>query len=221
MGEPAVDLRGLYRARAGRVDYVDVPELTYLVLSGAGAPESDEFAEASEALFAVSATIHFVAKRRTGAAHRRMPLEALWWSADAARVELLAAVALAVADVRQSDRRSWRWQAMIAVASTVDDAAFDQAVVLAGKRQVPRVDEVRKVTWREGPAAQVQHTGSYASAARAVTELHDAIERGGHRAMGRHHEIYLTDPRRTERDAMRMLLRRPVVAIEETGDRSA
>ena len=64
--------------------------------------------------------------------------------------------------------------------------------------------------WCEGRAAQVRHTGSYASAARAVADLHDAIEIAGHHPAGRHHEIYLTDPRRTSRDAMQMLLRRPV-----------
>ena len=216
MGEAVVDLRALYRARAGRVEYVDVPELTYLILDGAGAPEDDAFTEAAEALFAISASAQFVAKRRTGAASRRMPLEALWWSADAARVEMLAAVALGVADVRRSDRRSWRWQAMIAVPAGVDDASFEQARLLARKRQVPRVDDVRLVEWREGRVAQVRHTGSYASAARAVTELHDAIEAAGHHATGRHHEVYLTDPRRTGRDAMQMLLRRPVESAGAT-----
>ena len=210
MGEAVVDVRELYRARAGRVEYVDVPELTYLTLDGCGAPEDDAFTEAAEALFAVSASAQFVTKRRTGVVARRMPLEALWWSADAARVELLAAVALGVADVRLSDRRSWRWQAMIAVPPLMDDASLEQARLLARKRQLPRVEEVRLLTWREGRVAQVRHTGSYASAARAVAELHDAIEAAGHETAGRHHEIYLTDPRRTERDAMQMLLRRPV-----------
>jgi len=210
MGEAVVDLRGLYRARVGRVEYVDVPELTYLTLSGSGAPEDDPFTEAAEALFAVSASAQFVTKRRTGVASRRMPLEALWWSADAARVDLLAAVALGVADVRLSDRRSWRWQAMIAVPPLVDDETVEQARLLARKRQVPRVDDVRLLTWREGRVAQVRHTGSYASAARAVSALHDAVEAAGYHTAGRHHEIYLTDPRRTERDAMQMLLRRPV-----------
>ena len=210
MGEAVADLSALYRARSGRVEYLDVPELVYLTLSGAGAPEDQAFTAAADVLFAVSAAAHFVAKRRTGVTARRMPLEALWWSADAARFDLLAAVALGVADVRLTDRRSWRWQAMIAVPAVLDDGAFEQAMRLAGKRPLPRVEEVRRVAWREGWVAQVRHTGSYASAARAVTELHDAIEVAGHRASGRHHEIYLSDPRRTERDAMRMLLRRPV-----------
>jgi len=210
MGEAAVDRSAPYRAPNGRVEYVDVPELTYLTLTGAGAPEDDAFAQAAEALFAVSSSAHFIAKRRTGATLRRLPLEALWWSTDTARVELLAAVALGVADVRLSDRRSWRWQAMIAVPAAVDDDVFGQAVLLARKRQVPGVEGVQLITWREGRVAQVRHTGSYASAARAVTDLHDAIEADGHRAAGQHHEIYLTDPRRTERDAMRMVLRRPL-----------
>jgi len=213
MGEAAFDLRGLYRVRAGRVEYVDVPELTYLALSGAGAPEDDAFAAAAEALFAVSVSALFIVKRRTGAAARRQPLEALWWSTEGTRVELLAAVALGVADVRRSDRRSWRWQAMIAVPAAVDHAVFQQAVLLAHKRLVPGVEDVRMITWREGQAAQVQHIGSYASAARAVSELHDVIEAAGHRPAGQHHEIYLTDPRRTERDAMRMVLRRPIERI--------
>jgi hypothetical protein len=212
MGEAAVDLRGLYRARAGRIEFVDVPELTYLTLSGAGAPEDDAFLEAAEALFAVSSGAGFVVKRRTGAAPRRMPLEALWWTAETPHVELVAALALGIANVRLTDRTRWRWQAMIAVPPAVDDAALEQALELATRRGVARAGEVHRLTWCEGRAAQVRHAGSYAAAARAVAELHEAIDAAGHHPVGRHHEVYLTDPRRTDREAMRMLLRRPVAA---------
>ena len=106
MEEPADDLRALYRARPAGVTYLDVPELNYLVLAGAGAPEGAAFQEATEALYAISSTAHFVARRRTGSAPKLMPLEALWWRDNAAPVELVAAVALGVADVRRSERRN-------------------------------------------------------------------------------------------------------------------
>ena len=212
--QPAVnDIRALYRARAGRVDFLDVPELTYLVLPGTGAPESPAFAAAAETLAGLSATVRFIAHRRTGVAGRPMPLEALWWSeGGSARVDLVAALALGVTDVRAFDRSSWRWQAMIVQPPGIDEAAFEQAFACARKNGLTRIDEVRLEAWCEGTVAQLAHAGSYSSAARAVAGLHDAIEGAGYRPSGRHHEIYLTDPRRTERDAMRMVLRRPVAA---------
>jgi len=204
------DVRALHRVRPGRVEFVDVPELQYVVLTGRGAPEDPAFAEGAEALAAVSATAHFVARRRTGVTTRIMPLEALWESdADDPRLDLVAALALGVVDVRRTDRHAARWKALIVQPPEIDDAVFEQAVLLARKQDVPRVDEIRLERWREGPVAQLLHVGSYASVGPAVAGLHEAIEAAGHRPVGRQHEIYLRDPRRTPRDALRIVLRRP------------
>lgn len=204
------EFRTLYRARAARVAFVDVPAGQYLVLAGAGDPDSAAFAAAAEVLQAVSHAAHFVVKRRTGVAPRLMPLEALWWVEDPARVDLLATVALGFGDLGGGEHRSWRWQAMIMQPPGIDHAAFDQAVLLARKKDFPALDEVRFESVEEGRAAQILHVGPHAEQAATLAVLHDAIDAAGYRPGEPQHEIYLRNPWRCDPARLRTILRLPV-----------
>jgi hypothetical protein len=204
------EYRALYRGRAGQVAFVDVPALDFLVLTGGGDPDSDAFAEGGQVLQTVSHTAHFVVKRRAGVAPRLMPLEALWWVEDPARVDLLASVALGFGDLGGGEHRSWRWQAMIMQPPGVDHAVFEQAVLLARKKDLPALDEVRFETWTEGPVAQLLHVGPHAAQAASVALLHDAIDAAGYRPRGPQHEVYLRNPWRCDPARLRTLLRLPI-----------
>jgi hypothetical protein len=76
-GDPSID--ALYRVRKGKVDLVDVPELGFLVIDGAGDPSGETFHDAIRALYSVSYGVHFALKKAMGQAPRVMALEALWW----------------------------------------------------------------------------------------------------------------------------------------------
>ena len=194
-----IDLGALYRARAGRVDFVDVPELGYVVVDGSGAPDGPEFAAALQALFPVSYGAHFAHRKRTGDAPKVMPLEALWW-VDGDPAQWLHA-----------DRSDWHWRALIAQPDPIDAADVVTATAQArAKHPGPALDRVRFVRWEEGRAAQVLHVGPYSAEGATIELLHDAIAAAGLVPRGHHHEIYLGDPRRCAPERLRTILRQPV-----------
>ncbi|HET6818643.1 MAG TPA: GyrI-like domain-containing protein [Mycobacteriales bacterium] len=204
-----VDAATLYRARAGRVDFVDVGTATFLVVDGSGDPGGTEFAAALSALFPVAYALRFALRER-GVDEKVSPLEALWWSPSPVS-DFAAASAAGGFTARQ--KQAWRWQAMIRVPQAADEA-FVVQTARATERRRPElagaIDRVRYLTWTEGRAAQTLHVGPYSEELRTVQALHAAIAAAGCRPRGRHHEIYLSDPRRCAPERLRTILRQPV-----------
>lgn len=201
----------LYKVRKGHVDFVDVPELGFVTIDGAGAPSGAEFAEALAALYSVSYGAHFAARKATGEAPRVMPLEALWWVDGEEAQAVMERFAAGEATIDESDRDRWRWRAMIMQLPPIDGAAIERAIAGArAKKPVPSLDRLRFVRWAEGPSAQIMHIGPYATEASSVVALHRAIAEHGSRPHGRHHEIYLGDPRTCAPEKLRTLLRQPI-----------
>ncbi|HEU4512253.1 MAG TPA: GyrI-like domain-containing protein [Nocardioidaceae bacterium] len=214
MSTTTSSLDALYKGRKGRVDLVDVPELGYLMVSGRGGPEGDEFAEAVQALYAVSYAAHFLAKKEHSVATKVRPLEALWWVDDPGQQAIVTAVAAGRTTMAGSDRRLWRWQAMMVQPDPIDEDTIRAAVERTRRRRVPAVDRLRFERWAEGRCAQVLHVGPYAAEASSIALLHEGICAAGCRPRGRHHEIYLGDPRRSAPEKLRTLLRQPVAPAE-------
>lgn len=203
----------LYTARAGTVDIVHVPEMLFAVVDGVGSPSAAQFAQASEALYSVSYGAHFLLNKQSGVSTRVMPLEALWWVDDPRQQQLLAQVALGSATMNDTDRDLWRWRAMIAQPAPIDDEVLSRAVVQARRKPLAALDKVRFVTWCEGWSAQTLHVGPYAAEGPAIALLHTQLAAAGYRPHGRHHEIYLSDPRRSAPQRLRTVLRHPVELI--------
>ncbi len=210
MTRATTGIDALYKVRKGSVDIVDVPELAYLVVAGRGAPDDEEFAAALQALYAVAYGAHFIVKTEQGEAPRVMPLEALWWVDDPHEEDIFTEVALGKADVADSDRDRWRWQAMIMQPPPIDEETVARAVEKARTKGLPALDRLRFERWEEGQCAQLLHVGPYADEAPSIARLHEAITSAGYRPRGRHHEIYLGDPRRSAPEKLRTLLRHPV-----------
>ena len=200
----------LYKVRKGVVDIVDVPEFGFVLVSGQGAPDGQAFADAVQALYTVSYGAHFLLKKERGEAPRVMPLEGLWWMDDPDQQDIVTAVALGKATMAETDRDRWRWQAMIMQPDPVDEQTVARAVEQARKRELRALDDLRFERWEEGRCAQILHVGPYAEEAPSIVKLHEAIAAAGYRPRGRHHEIYLGDPRRSAPEKLRTLLRHPV-----------
>jgi hypothetical protein len=206
-----ISFESLLKVRKGAVDMVDVPEFGFAVVTGSGAPGGDEFTEALQALYAVSYGAHFLVRKERGDAPRVMPLEALWWVDDPGQQDVLAAVALGQATMADTDRDRWRWQAMIMQPDPVDANLVAAALAQARDRKPsPGLERVRYVRWAEGRCAQLLHVGPYAAEGPSIVRLHQVIAAAGYRPRGRHHEIYLGDPRRSAPEKLRTILRHPV-----------
>ena len=179
---------------------VDVPEMGFLMVDGVGDPNTaPAYREALDALYAMAFTIKFALKKTgEGPEYVVPPLEGLWWSDESA-------------DFLLQRKDKWSWTAMIMQPEAVTEAVFQQAQAEASKKKaLPALHKVRLDRFREGLSAQVLHLGSYAAEAPTIEQLHAFIGAQGHQLRGKHHEIYLGDPRKTAPEKLRTVIRQPV-----------
>ena len=208
-GDPLID--ALYNVRRGRVELVDVPALGFLVIDGVGGPVDEAFHDAMQALYSVSYGAHFALKKATGEAPRVMALEALWWVEGAEAQATMERIAAGEANMNESDRDEWRWKAMIMQLAPIDAAMIEQAIAEAkAKKDIASLSALRYERWAEGPSAQIMHVGPYATEPASIIALHKAIAEHGSKPRGRHHEIYLGDPRTSAPEKLRTILRQPI-----------
>jgi hypothetical protein len=211
MTETVISFGSLLKIGKGAVEFVDVPEFGFAVVTGTGAPGGTEFTEALQALYSVSYGAHFLVKKQRGQAPKVMPLEALWWVDDPGQQDILAAVARGQATMPDTGRDHWRWQAMIMQPDPIDADMVAAALAQArAKKPSPGLERLSYRRWAEGRCAQVLHLGPYADEAPSIVRLHQAIAAAGYRPRGHHHEIYLGDPRRSAPEKLRTILRHPV-----------
>lgn len=192
--------KDLYSPPAGRFVEVVVPEMTFLVVDGHGDPNtSPDYWHAVEALFAVSYAAKFLSKRELGRDYVVLPLEGLWSAED-----LTAFV--------RGAKNEWSWTMMIRQPEWVDAAMLGRARDGAQAKRLPALPLLHWQTLTEGLCVQTLHVGSYDDEAPLLRELHQRyLPAQGMTPTGRHHEIYLNDPRRTPPAKLKVVLRQPVM----------
>lgn len=194
------DLKCLYLPSATRVAEVDVPAMNFIMLDGQGDPNTSQaYAEAVEALFAVSYTIKFAVKKGPLAIdYGVMPLEGLWWAHD-------------MSDFTSGDRSGWLWTMMIMQPAFVTAQIVQEAVeVVRRKKNLPALPRLRFESFAEGVAAQIMHIGPFSAEGPVIERVHAFIKESGHELAGKHHEIYLTDIRRADPAKWRTVIRQPM-----------
>lgn len=178
---------------------VDVPTMHFLMLDGHGDPNhSQAYQEVVEALFSVSYTLKFLIKKEMEVDYAVFPLEGLWWVEDMAEFSV--------------DRKDeWDWTMMIAQPETVTAAWVEQARRDAMKKKTSKyIEQVRFEPYAEGLCAQVMHTGPYADEGPTIARLHAFLREQGGVLAGKHHEIYLSDVRRTAPEKLKTVIRQPM-----------
>jgi hypothetical protein len=190
----------LYQPPATAITTVDVPPLTYLMVDGEGDPNtSPAFTHAIEALYSLSYTLKFSLKKSPQPVdYGVMPLEGLWWADDPGAFH-------------RQDKSMWKWTAMILQPDFIGrkqvTAAFDE---VRKKKRLVALDRVRLETLAEGTAAQILYVGPFADEGPTIQRIHDFIHAAGKELCGKHHEIYLSDPRRTAPDKLKTIIRQPM-----------
>lgn len=191
--------RELYAPSAKDFVVVDVPPMTYLAVDGSGDPNtSTEYADAIEALFGVAYAVKFRSKAR-GRDFVVGPLEGLWRAQDPAAFVT-------------REKASWSWTMLIAQPEWIDEALVTEAVAaMRAKGERAALDRLRLDRLHEGRSVQILHIGSYEDEAPILARLHDEwMPQHGLTFNGDHHEIYLSDARRTAPARLRTVLRQPV-----------
>ena len=194
-------LKHLYRPSAKEFTVVEVPPLQYLMIDGHGDPNTaPAYAEAIEALYAVAYKIKFASKKQLSKDYVVPPLEGLWWAEDMA------------AFTTERDKSAWSWTMMIMQPQWISLDMFQAAVgQVEAKKVLPGLPKLRLEAYAEGLSVQILHVGSYDDEGPVLEKMHHQfIPDQGLEMAGKHHEIYLTDARKTPPEKLKTVLRQPV-----------
>ena len=105
----------------------------------------------------------------------------------------------------------WSWKLMIRAPRFITPGDREDAVdTLTKKGKAPEVAEVQLETVEEGLCVQALHVGPYSQEAQTIAAMRAFAEEQGLSFHGKHHEIYLSDPRRVPPERLRTILRHPV-----------
>ncbi len=189
---------GHYKATR-TIEEIDVPEMAFVMVDGAGNPNTaPAYQGAIEWLYSTSYALKFAAKAALGTDYVVPPLEGLWWADNPA-------------DFTARRKDNWRWTMMIMAPDFLTEAMFAAAIAKAGRKLGAAPDTLRLERYAEGRSLQVLHVGSYDDEGPVLAQLHDVeMPARGLTFNGHHHEIYLSDARRTAPDKLRTILRQPV-----------
>ena len=192
---------------------IDVPAMNFIMIDGKGDPneENGEYSKAVELLYALSYTIKMSKKGQNKIEgyfeYVVPPLEGLWWC-DEGKIDFF-------------DKSKFHWTSMIRQPEFVTDEVFKWACseVLKKKPQLD-VSKSRFQVLKEGVCVQMMHIGPFDNEPETVNEIEDYIENNSLRnaistvskngSIRRHHEIYLSDPRKTYKQKIKTVLRIPV-----------
>lgn len=190
-------LKHLYQPSAKAIAEVDVPAFNFLMIDGAGNPNtSQDYRDAVETLFSVAYTIKFALKKAGRLDYAVMPLEGLWWADD-------------MAAFQRDEKQQWLWTMMIMQPPEVCEKDVESAITALQRKSLASLSKLRFETFHEGRCAQLLHVGPFADEEPAIERLHAFI---GERSalLGKHHEIYLSDIRRAAPEKWKTIIRQPM-----------
>jgi hypothetical protein len=191
-----------YTASRRGFQLVTVPPMRFLMIDGHGDPNtSRDYAEALRTIYPVAYTLKFLSRNELQRDYVVMPLEALWWSDDM------------TAFTTHRDKSRWNWTLMNMVPDWLTSEHVESARQAASRKgTAPALDRLRVEAFDEGLAVQTLHIGPYDDEAPVLAAMHgDFIPSQALQMTGKHHEIYLSDARRTAPERLRTILRQPVI----------
>lgn len=186
---------------------VTIPAMNFVAVRGSGNPndEDGEYKAALELLYGIAFTLKMSYK----GSHRIdgyfeyvvPPLEGFWWQEG-------------VAGIDYAHKNDFQWISVIRLPDFVTKADFDWAVAEATAKKKRDFSKVEFLTYEEGLCVQCMHLGSYDSEPATVQLMNDFAKAQGYQIaiddVRRHHEIYLSDPRRTASDKLKTIIRHPI-----------
>lgn len=192
--------KNFYYPSDKKVSVVDVPRMSFLMIDGKGDPNTtQEYKDAMETLFPVSYKTKFISKKENNLDYVVMPLEGLWWvdNMDEFSIE---------------DKESWNWTAMVMQPEFITEEIIKKAIAdVENKKNPSSLSKLRFEKFSERLSAQIMHIGPYGAAeAPTVEKLHDFIEKSGYKIRDKHHEIYISDVRRTKPEMLKTVIRQPI-----------
>ena len=189
---------------------IDVPEFTFVAVEGKGNPnEKDgEYQRALGILYAIQYTIKM--SKKTGTVPKGYfdyvvpPLEGLWWLNTNENFPV-------------KDKSKYHWISMVRLPEYVTKDVFQWACEEAGRKKKIDTKPAQYFKFKEGLCVQMMHIGPYDEEPGTIKVMEEYITKNnlvndvGQKR--RHHEIYLSDPRKTASAKMKTVLRIPVCLV--------
>ena len=194
------ELKHLYQPSAKEVEIVEVPQMNFLMIDGEGDPNTSQaFQDAVGALYSLAYTLKFMIKKgAVGIDYGVMPLEGLWWVDDMAQFSI-------------DKKDEWKWTLMIMQPELVTRELFEEAVEEVRKKKNPvSLSNIRFESFCEGKAAQIMHNGPFSEEGPTIEKVHTFIKENNYNRSGKHHEIYLSDMRKTAPKKLKTIIRQPM-----------
>jgi hypothetical protein len=193
------DLKYLYQPSAAEVELVRVPKFNYLMIDGEGDPNtSQSFQEAMQSLYTLAYTLKFMIKKEKSVDYPVMALDGLWWMDD-------------MSQFTAENKAAWKWTLMILQPPVVTKSVFSKAQRQAiEKKGFAALAKVRLEPYTEGLSVQIMHIGPYSEEGPTIQKLHAAARERGCELRGKHHEIYLGDPRKSKPEKLKTVIRQPI-----------
>ncbi len=192
--------KNLYDASAKKATIIEVPRMNFLMINGRGDPNTTQsFQEAIQVLYGMSFTAKFMLKADTSTPDYVVPpLEGLWYTKDMIEFDL-------------NKKDLWKWTLMIMQPEWFTQNVYQQTrEVLKKKKNPPALSKLRFETFYEGKAVQILHVGPYDAEPPTISKLHAFINEQGYKLRDKHHEIYLSDPRRCQPEKLKTIIRQPI-----------
>jgi hypothetical protein len=205
--------KNLYQPSAKKVEIVQVPRLQFAMIDGAiekgyGPGDSPGFQQAVQALYSISYTLKFMLKKRKTDPidYPVMALEGLLWLTEGE-----------VFDINIKD--NWSYTLVIMQPDVITQEVFEegQAQVRKKRGDSEALSKLRLEYFVEGLCAQIMHIGPYATEPATMERMREFLKENGYRDCvglgGKHHEIYLGDPRKADPAKLKTVLRHPIEKI--------
>ena len=202
----------LYQPSVNRVEIIQVPLLQFAMIDGAiekglEPGRSPSFAEATQVMYSMAYTLKFMLKKRktNSIDYPVMALEGLWWVEDG------------IFDITVKD--NWFYTLMILQPEVITPEIFEEARegVRRKRGNNSSLSTVLLGTFEEGLCVQTMHIGPYATEPATIERMRTFAQEHGYRDRvglgGKHHEIYLGDPRKSDPAKLKTVLRHPIRRI--------
>lgn len=198
------ELKRLYQPPKSDFVLLEIPAMRFLMIDGSGDPNTvPAYRAAVEALYSVAYKLKFMSKKDLGRDYTVPPLEGLWWATD---MEVFT---------QRRDKSQWHWTMMIMVPEWISNDMVERAQAAATeKKELSALPAMRFENYDEGLSVQIMHVGPYDDEGPILERMHKEFLPAHNLTFGgKHHEIYLSDPRRVSPEKLKTILRQPVRQI--------
>ena len=186
---------------------IDIPQMDYIAVRGKGDPNlpDGEYKSAIGLLYGIAYTIKmsYMGSHKIDGYFPYVvpPLEGLWWQEGGAGIDY-------------SRKENFHWISMIRLPEFVTEEEFNWAVAEATEKKQTDFSKVEFFPYKEGLCVQCMHIGSYDKEPASLQLMNSFIQKEGYipdqSGIRKHHEIYLSDPRRTKPERLRTVIRQPI-----------